>query len=86
METITSYIEYLRNVLNEGSLTEWRSFIRSFVKEVIVKDSGVTLEYRFPMLKSGQQEENLGVLSAVHYGRPECTIDRTFSLSFRLAR
>ena len=71
LETIARYVEDLRNVLQERSLTEQRSFIRSFVKEVTIKGNEVTLEYTFPMTKSGDQKENLGVLSIVHVGGPE---------------
>ncbi|MGD0854537.1 MAG: hypothetical protein ABSA18_01875 [Dehalococcoidia bacterium] len=31
----------------------------------MVKDSEVSLEYTFPMVKTGEQRENLGVLSTV---------------------
>ena len=70
MRTVTRYVEDLRNVLNEGSLAERRSFIKSFVREAVVKDNEVSLEYTFPMLKTGLQTENLGVLSTVQYGGP----------------
>ena len=33
-----------------------------------------SLEYTFPILQSGQQKENLGVLSTVHYGGPHWTV------------
>ena len=42
MRTVTRYVEDLRNVLNEGSLAERRSFIKSFVREAVVKDNEVS--------------------------------------------
>ena len=71
MEIVTHYVKDLRDVLSEGSLTERRSFIKSFIKEAMVKDNQVSLEYTFPILQSGQQKENLGVLSTEHYGGAE---------------
>jgi hypothetical protein len=85
MEIVAHYVEVLRNVLNEASLTERRSFIKSFVREAMVINNEVSLEYTFPKLKTGQLKENLGVLSTVHYGGPKCTIRRTFCLSFNLS-
>jgi len=35
-ETVTQYVNDLRNLLSENPLTERKSFIRSFVKEVKV--------------------------------------------------
>ena len=68
MEIVTRYVEDLRNVLNEGSLTERRSFIKSFVTEAVVTNNEVGLEYTFPMLKKNERKENLGVLSTVQDG------------------
>ena len=68
METVTHYVEDLRSLLNESSLTEKRSFIRSFVKEVKVTGNQVLLTYTIPMSSKGLIEEELGVPSIVHYG------------------
>ena len=66
--TVTRYVEDLRSLLSESSLGERRSFVRSFVKEVKVTNNEVLLTYTIPMAPEGITEEELGVLSIVHYG------------------
>ncbi|MCL0050804.1 hypothetical protein M1N22_03065 [Dehalococcoidia bacterium] len=45
LETVTRYVDDLRNLLGESSLTERKSLIRSFVKEVKVTSDEVLLTY-----------------------------------------
>ena len=68
IETVTSYVKDLHNVLNDSSLTEKKSFVRSFIKEVKVTGDNVLLTYTMPMLPKGIKEEKLPVLPIVHYG------------------
>ena len=81
---MTSYVNDLRNLLNDSSIAERKSFIKSFVKEIVVTGDNVSLRYTIPISKNGLVEENLGVPHIVRYGGPRCTIDRTFSISFAL--
>jgi hypothetical protein len=74
----------LRHTLDEGLLIDRKAFIRSFVKEVTVSQQDVRLSYTLPLLPDGLTEESVGVLPIVRYGGPQCTIGRTFSLSFTL--
>ena len=83
-EIAKSYVDDLRNLLNNSSLAERRAFIRSFVKEVKVTEDEVLLTYTMPLSPRGVLEEKVGVLSTVNYGGPTCTIDRTFTLTFSL--
>ena len=66
IETVTHYVQDLRDVLTEGLLIERRSFVKGFVREAVGKDTEVSLEYIFKMLKKGRQRENIGVLSTVY--------------------
>ena len=75
----------LRNLLKGSSITERKSFIKSFVKEVVVTGNNAMLKYTIPLSKEGLREENLGVPHIVHFGGAKVTIGRTFSLSFSLA-
>jgi len=68
MKTVAGYVADLRNLLNESSLSERKSFVRSFVKEVKVTGDEVLLTYTIPMLPKGITEEKLPVLSIVQYG------------------
>lgn len=73
LETVTDYVDDLKNLLDESSLTERKSFIRSFVKEVKVTGDEVLLTYTLPLPPEGIPEEKVGVLSSVHYGGPNMT-------------
>ncbi len=73
LETVTLYVKDLRNLLEESSLTERKSFIRSFVKEVKVTGDEVLLTYTMPLPPQGISEERVGVLCSVHYGGVEGT-------------
>jgi site-specific DNA recombinase len=67
-ETVAQYVADLRDLLNESSLAERKTFIRSFVKEVKVTGDEALLTYTIPMLPRGVTEEKLPVLPIVHYG------------------
>ncbi len=67
-EMVKSYVDDLRNLLNNSSLAERRAFIRSFVKEVKVTGDEVLLTYTMPLSPTGVSEEKVGVLSTVQYG------------------
>ncbi len=47
LETVTCYVNDLRNLLSESSIAERKSFIKSFVKEVIVTGDKAELSTRF---------------------------------------
>ncbi len=67
-ETVARCVADLRSLLNDSSLVERKSFIRSFVKEVKVTGDEVLMTYTIPMLPRGMSEEKLPVLSIVHDG------------------
>jgi ATP-dependent Lon protease len=67
-ETVTRCVSDLRNELNESSLAERKSFIRSFVKEVEVTRDEVLLTYTIPLLPNRISEERLPVLCIGHDG------------------
>lgn len=74
LETVTYYVNDLRNLLEESSLTERKSFVRSFVKEVKVTGDEVLLTHTIPLPPQGISEERVGVLYSVHYGGPWGTV------------
>ena len=67
-EIVKSYVDDLRNLLNNSSLAKRRAFIRSFVKEVKVTGDEVLLTYTMPLSPTGVSGEKLWVLSTVQYG------------------
>jgi DNA repair exonuclease SbcCD ATPase subunit len=67
-EIIKAYAEDLQAVLSEGSLTERKTFIKSFVKEVVVASDEAVIRYTMPLPPSQVEEEP--VLCIVHDGGP----------------
>jgi len=68
METVKSYVEDLRNLLEESPIAERKSFIKSFVKEVRVTGTEVLLSYNIPLLAGASSQETLVVPPIVHDG------------------
>ena len=68
LETVARCVEDLRNLLEESSIAERKSFIRSFVKEIKVTREEVLLTYTMPLPPEGISEERLPVLYSVHRG------------------
>ena len=66
LEAVTRCVDDLRSLLEESSLTERKSFIRSFVKEVKVTGDEVLLTYIMPLTPQGISEERAGFLCSVH--------------------
>ena len=67
LETISGYVDDLHELLKEGSLTERRAFIRSFVREVKVTGNEAVLNYSIPLLPEKIAIEKEGVLPTVQY-------------------
>jgi hypothetical protein len=51
-------------------LTERKSFIKSFVKEIKVAGDKALLNYTIPLPPRGLTVEEMPVLSTIHYGGP----------------
>ena len=68
METVKSYVEDLRNLLEDSSLAERKSFIKSFVREVRVTGTEVLLSYNIPLSAGAASQEILVVPPIVHDG------------------
>ena len=64
-ETVAYCISDLRNLLNESSLAERKSFVRSFVREVKVTGNEVVLSYTIPTVPDNVTIEKEGVLPTV---------------------
>ena len=67
LETISGYVDDLHGLLKEGSITERRAFIRSFIREVKVTGNEVVLNYTMPTLSDNLTIEKNAVLPTVQY-------------------
>ncbi len=68
METVKSCVEDLRNILEDSPLAERKSFIKSFVREVRVAGSEVSLSYIPPLSVGMTPRETFLVPPIVHDG------------------
>ena len=68
IELMRGYVEDLNSVLAHGSMTEQKSFIRSFVTEIAVDRDEVTINYALPMPPSQKEAETLEVLAFKRFG------------------
>ena len=59
MKTISAYAKDMKDFLQESELTERRSFIESFVKEIIVIPGDALIRYTIPISQSTQKTELL---------------------------
>ena len=79
VKTISAYAKDMKDFLQESELTERRSFIESFVKEIIVIPGDALIRYTVPMpddsFLAGRATEKVAldasVLSTVHVSPPE---------------
>jgi len=53
---VKSYVEDLRNLLEESPMAERKSFVKSFVKEVRVTGNEVLLSYNIPLLSGSASQ------------------------------
>ena len=76
VKTIAAYAKEMRDPLNESELTERRTIIKSFVKEIVVMPGDTLLRYTVPMpdnrMLPGKAVEKVilsgSVLSTIHDG------------------
>jgi hypothetical protein len=81
---ILLYVKDLKTLLEEGTFTEQKAFLRSFIKRIDFAPHHVAINYTIPM-PVGQDGLALEeVLSMELNGGPPCTIRRTFELAFSL--
>jgi site-specific DNA recombinase len=70
---IRHYAEDIKLLLGLGTLMERKSFIRSFVKRIEIKDKQVTIEYTLPLAPNKKELLTEEVLSIVGNGGPSVT-------------
>ena len=68
MHTVTHCVDDLRNMLCHSSVTENKSFIQSFIREVKVTGKEVTIRYSMPVQCGLVTERATIVPPIVHYG------------------
>ena len=67
-QVVQDYADDLRSLLAKSSITEQRSFLKSFVERIEVDESEAKVYYTIPMPPYSVSEETVGVLPFVHHG------------------
>ncbi len=89
-DTIAAFAAEMSEFLKTSELTETKAFVRSFVKEIVVKPGRAAIVYSIPTpgdspIGGADAVEialNGGVMNSVRHGGPDLTLDRTiFELS-----
>jgi uncharacterized coiled-coil protein SlyX len=65
---VHDYVNELRDLLTRSSITEQKSFLKSFVEGIQVSDTEVKIRYTIPMPPQGLSEETTGLLPFIHHG------------------
>ncbi len=71
LDTVKCYAQDLRNLIEEAELVERKTFLRSFIKRIVIDKDKVTLLYKLPMPKKETLKEETAVLSIVTPGGAE---------------
>jgi DNA invertase Pin-like site-specific DNA recombinase len=67
-QVVQEYADDLRGLLAKSSITEQRSFLKSFIERIEVDESEAKVYYTIPMPPHSVSEETVGVLPFVHHG------------------
>jgi site-specific DNA recombinase len=81
LKTVTECVDDMRSLLEENTLAERKTFIRSFVKEVKLTGDEVLLTYTMPLPPEGISQERVKVLHSVHSSGAEGTRTPDFLLA-----
>ena len=83
-ETVKSHAQDLLCLLEEGDFTQSKSFLRSFVKKVIINGDKAKIMYRIPVTPDGKRSQSVGVLPIEPFGGAGVSISRTLEIEFSL--
>ena len=84
-DTIAAFAADMSEFLKSSELTETKAFVRSFVKEIVVKPGRAAIVYSIPTPEDSpaggadavEIALNGGVMNSVRHGGPECTVGGT---------
>ena len=68
LNVVQQYTSDLRNLLVKSSITEQRSFLKSFVEKIEADDEKVKMYYTIPVPSDSIVQETTGVLPFIHHG------------------
>ncbi len=72
-EVVKSYAQDLQSLLEEADFTERKTFLRSFIKRIVVNKKQVTIYYNLPIPPEEKKKQSVGVPPIVTPGGAEGT-------------
>lgn len=81
LSTVKSYVQDLRNLLEESDFVQSKSFLRSFIRRIVINKKQVVIYYNLPVPSTRGKQQVAEVLPIVTPGGPEGTIPRTETVS-----
>ena len=86
-DTIATFAAEMGEFLKSSELTETKAFVRSFVKEIVVKPGRAAIVYSIPTpddspiggADAAEIALNVGVMNSVRHGGPKRTVLRTLT-------
>ena len=75
----------LRGLLDGPDFTQSKTFLRSFVKKLIINGDKAKIHYRLPMLTDGDSVQPIGVLPIDPLGGPDRTFAKQVESFFELS-
>jgi hypothetical protein len=78
LKDLKSYIKDLKKLLNLGSIIEQKTFLKSFIKKIIVNHPKIMIEYNFPIINKKGRNSTEEVLPMLKSGSPNKTIFELF--------
>ena len=67
-ETVKSYAEDLKSLLEEADITESKAFLRSFIKRIEINKSEGVIQYKLPVPPNWSDRQSVGVLPIDNIG------------------
>jgi hypothetical protein len=83
-EMVVAYASDLRSLLGESDIAESKSFLRTFLRKIVVGKEQVTVYYNLPVPTGRNETKTAEVLPMVTPSGDGVTIGRTFELVFSL--
>ncbi len=68
---VKAYVDDLKTLLSKGSIVEQKSFLRSFVKRIVVNPPQVVIDYTIPLETKKAEPLTREVLPFVYSGSPD---------------
>ena len=85
VEMVKSYVQDLRSLLEETDFTGSKTFLRSFIKQIVIDGKKAVIHYNLPMPPDGKRKQLVGVLPIDTLGGPNVTFAKPIDTFFEFS-